>query len=216
MKTTFTLGEVFKIGWENTKKHLLFLAVSTLIYGVVYILLSGMGNKESFSALSIVAGLVSLMFQIGLWKIALLINSGGTPTAHDFVTDFDTFLRVFLVGLMVGVICVIGIFLLIVPGIIAALRLSMVMPLIIEKKRGSVEAIKESWNMTSGYSWNLFGFMLLSMALFLLGVLPIGLGLLVVIPLLTITQAVIYRKISGAETAIPSVLVTNPPVVTGN
>ena len=88
---------------------------------------------------------------------------------------FKNYLNVVLAALLSISIIVIGFIFLIIPGIIFACRLTFVPYLVMDKKLDPVKAVEESWRLTKGYGWRIFGMALLAI-LVAIG----GLGLLVV------------------------------------
>lgn len=196
MQTSFKISDVFKKGWVNTKKNWLFLVLSTLIYFVVYFVLARSGHGFTSVFLGLASWIVAQLFSIGLYRIALKIEDGGVPKATDFKTDFNTFMTVLWANIITGLIIIAGTLLFIIPGIIAMLRLSMSIYLILDKKMKAWEAIKESWRITSSYSWKILGMVLIAMIVALISLIPLGLGLLISIPFLSLSYGVFYRKIS--------------------
>ena len=64
---------------------------------------------------------------------------------------------ILLVGLLVALAVVVGLILLVIPGIIAAVMFSVSLPaLVVEGKRGT-EAMRRSWDLVSGYFWHVLG-----------------------------------------------------------
>ena len=55
------------------------------------------------------------------------------------------------------IIVVIGLFLLIVPGIWLAVKLAMVFPAVVFERKGPFSAIGRSWTLTRGHWWRVFG-----------------------------------------------------------
>ena len=70
--------------------------------------------------------------------------------------------------ILTGLFILLGFVLLIVPGIILAIRLSFVSYLVIDRKLSAWEAITTSWEMTKGHGWRIFGIFCLG-ALIVLG-----------------------------------------------
>ncbi len=91
--------------------------------------------------------------------------------------------------------------LLIVPGVIVALGLSMTTLCIVDKDLGTIDAMKESWRITTGQKGGLFVYGLLAFALLLAGVLACCLGTLVAAPVAAIGLAYIYLRLTGQPTA---------------
>jgi hypothetical protein len=69
---------------------------------------------------------------------------------------------VILIALLAGLVIFVGFLLLIIPGIIAAVALSVVIPVFVfEGKRGT-EALGRSWNLVKGQFWHVLGTILLA------------------------------------------------------
>jgi uncharacterized membrane protein len=94
-----------------------------------------------------------------------------------------------------------GMVFLIVPGVILALGLSMTTLCIVDKNLGAIDAMKESWRITTGHKGGLFVYGLLAFALILAGVLACCLGTLVAGPIAAIGYAYIYLRLTGQPTA---------------
>jgi len=88
-----------------------------------------------------------------------------------------------------------GTILLIVPGVIWAVKFQFFSYFIIDKGLGPIEALKKSSAITKGVKWNLLGFDLLIGGIALLGVLALLIGLLAAIPTAMIAMAFVYRKL---------------------
>ena len=61
-----------------------------------------------------------------------------------------------LANILVAVIIIMGIIVLLIPGIIFACKLAFVPYLVMDRKLDPGEAIKESWRMTKGHAWTIF------------------------------------------------------------
>ena len=111
-------------------------------------------------------------------------------------------------AILAGVIVLAGLLLLVVPGIYLAIRLQYYKFLIVDKENISpVMALKESWRMTEGHTWNLFLFMLLIILINFIGAMLLGIGLFVSVPVSLIAYAFLYRKL-----LVGLSLVTKPKV----
>lgn len=84
--------------------------------------------------------------------------------------------RMFLLNLLVMLAVIGGLLLLIVPGIIIGLRLSLAPYYLVDKNLGVMEAYKASWHATNGHLGKLWGML--------------GVGLLMVLPVITIVGIV--------------------------
>jgi uncharacterized membrane protein len=98
--------------------------------------------------------------------------------------------------LLVGFAVAAGFLLLIVPGVIFALKYSQTRFLIIDKHMKPMEAVRESARLTKGKRGKIFGFALLLLLINILGALALLVGLLFTIPLSLIATAVLYKSLT--------------------
>jgi uncharacterized membrane protein len=102
-------------------------------------------------------------------------------------------LAVFLVAISVLGGCL----LLIIPGIIFAVRLMFVNYIAAEKHISPMVALSESKRITKGYRWKIFGFLCVMGLINLLGLLCLIVGVLYTAPLTILATAILYKKLSG-------------------
>ena len=89
--------------------------------------------------------------------------SGSRPTFSNCVkTALPLILPLIGVGLLVYFGIVLGMILLIVPGIILALMWSVSVPALVEERRGVVASMSRSRALTKGSRWRLFGLFLVA------------------------------------------------------
>jgi hypothetical protein len=69
-----------------------------------------------------------------------------------------------LAGILAGLATMAGFVLLIIPGIIVYLALSLIYPVIIAEDSGGAESLGRSWELTKGYRWKIFVAVLVSFA----------------------------------------------------
>ena len=106
------------------------------------------------------------------------------------------YFNVLLASLLSDVIIGIGFVLLIVPGIIFAIRLAFVPYLATEKEMEPVEAIKKSWEMTRPYAWRIFFMALLAIPILIVGFILIGVGVIVSLMWIGAAFAMLYYLVS--------------------
>lgn len=168
--------------------------------------LTNQGDAETGLMLSLGA----LGWQLVTMPIALAIGAfsqlGLARGSHRLVSrddagisDFFPFdLRLIAQGaavqFLLGLIVTAGICLFVVPGIIAALGLSLWPWVMVVERRGIVESLQRSWELTDGHKVNLFLFGLATFVLSLLALIfTCGLGLLLVMPLGTLGLAAFFE-----------------------
>jgi uncharacterized membrane protein len=116
-------------------------------------------------------------------------------TVYKDLFYYKPFVNYFLASILTGLIVIGGLFLLIVPGIIFGIRLKYACYLIIDKNFKPMEAIKVSWKMTKGNTWNLFFFGILLGLINILGFLCLIVGLFITVPLTMLATTFVYRRL---------------------
>ena len=200
-----SVGECIKFGWNTFKKRPLIIigafVIAVLISGISSAILDP-GEGAPITVTTVLMGLVSmligLMVEIGLVTFSLRAHDNIESAKLGDLWNPKPFLYYLVGQIIVGVVVIVGLILLVVPGVVAALGLMFTSYLIIDKNRGPIEATKESWNMTKGHRWELFLLVVSIIGLNILGVLALVVGLLVSVPVSMLAVVHVYRKLSAA------------------
>src|SRR5512140_317761 len=79
------------------------------------------------------------------------------PDFELLISGFWTnYLYIILANLLVFALIVLGLFALIIPGIIIACRLAFTAFIVMDKKLDPIEAVELSWKLTRGHGWTIF------------------------------------------------------------
>lgn len=200
------VGECYSRGLDTLKKNFLELLLVTIVVGVFWtILWIAQEASEGEHFISPIYG----MFSIGYLILILNpIRFGGLyaylkgtrsekPSVKDIFVFQKRYVDVVLAALLCGVIVVVGLAFLIVPGIIFACKLAFVPYLVIDRKLDAVSAVKKSWNMTKGHAGTVFLIGLLAIPIALIGLVLLGVG--VILSSMWITSAVTYLYYRAAS-----------------
>jgi len=121
---------------------------------------------------------------------------GVRPEVTDLFAPFrGDYWQMVLGNLLVGAIITIGYLLLVVPGVVATVRLAWVPYLIVEEGKPAIEALRESWERTSGHAWTIFLIGLLAVPLLLLGLALMGVGVIPAFMLLQLALSAYYAAV---------------------
>lgn len=204
MNKEFSKKEAIKFGWKVAKANLSFFIilfiVSMLIINAPNIIKNIIElTKGRIPVLSTITYVVVMILQciiaIGLVNIVLKLSADTKAGISDLFEKSYLFFK-YLFGLIFyTLIILIGTILLIIPGIIWAIKFQFFAYLIIDKNLGLIESFKKSSEITKGVKWNLFIFNILLIGINLLGALALLIGLFVTIPATMIATAYIYRKL---------------------
>lgn len=149
--------------------------------------------------LVIASFILSSIFSIGIIKFSLeVIDKKNIDPLRILNVTKREFFQYSLASLLYFLIVLGGTLLFIIPGIIWGIKYQMYPYLILEKNMSALEALKKSATITQGNKWNLWRFSFLLMLVVLAGLIALGVGLLIAIPLTWIAEAFVYRKLSGS------------------
>ena len=200
----FSIEEALSFGWSTTKSNLSFFVVLALISLVIFGIAQYLASKQQ--ALSIVAFLVQVFLEINWVRIGLkFVDGGEQPTINDlFAFDAQTYISVLIAAIVVSIVVGIGFVLLLIPGIYLSVRLAFYLQAIIDQKVGPIESLSKSFEITKGYFWQIFGLGIVLVVVNIIGAIPLGLGLLVTVPMTALAGMFAYRRLAGVTGASPS------------
>lgn len=195
---------MIRFGWETFKKRPwffigVFFVVSILSGGTRFQVKDGVDYAPETIALLVAGGLVmaviSILAKMGAIQLALKAHDNAESAVFGDLWAPHPFWKYVGSSILVGVIVVIGLILLIVPGIIWGLRYAFVPYLVVERKLKPFEALAESARITYGHKWQLLGMFCLIGLVNLLGLICLVIGLLVSIPVSALAVAHAYRTL---------------------
>ncbi|OGG54886.1 hypothetical protein A3C20_03200 [Candidatus Kaiserbacteria bacterium RIFCSPHIGHO2_02_FULL_55_25] len=204
---------MLRFGWETFKKRpWFFIGVMAVIWVVsgVFSQMSSYANETSgaavvFALVGVFVGVVGQLL-VKMGTISFTLKAHDAPEAARFEDLWapEKFWSYFLASILVGLIVVVGILLLIVPGIMWALRFMFVPYLIIDRKLDVSAAMRESSRITLGHKWQLLGLVVVLGLLNILGLLALVVGLLVTVPVTMLAVVHAYRTLehSASEVAL--------------
>jgi len=198
MKSSFSIQESLKFGWEQTKTHskVLFQILLTIFaLQVAQAIVGSTIQHELIGILATIAiAIAETVVGVGLTLVTLKIAKHERVTYADIVPPLQLIWSYVLALLLAGLITAVGFILLIVPGIYFALRFSMVRYAILEGS-GVMASLEKSGKLTHGVKWKLLGFFLVLGFINILGAILFMVGLLVTIPVTMIAYAHVYQKL---------------------
>lgn len=198
----FYRGEAIRFGWEVLKKNLLFFVLVLLLTWAVEALFSSpnMAAGRSlfvaplFSLISFVIGIIVGMAYI---RISLRFAGGEKADFSDLWAGYPLFFKYLVGAILYALIVLAGLILLIIPGIIWAIKYQFYGYFVIDQEMPPVAALRKSGQITKGSKWNLFVLGLAFIGIMLLGALACGVGLFAAIPTVMVAHAWVYRKLAS-------------------
>jgi len=205
MGNYFPTSEAVKTGWNTVLKNLLFFIGVVLLTAVLNYIPSQIANaiEKDNAGGAVVLRLISLIMgiivSIGRINICLNFLDRGSAQFADLFSKVNLFFQYSIASILDGLIVLGGFLLLVIPGIIWAIKHQFFGYLVVDKGMGPIEAIKRSAEITNGEKWNLFIFGILLALINLAGALCLVVGLFVTIPVSWVAMAYMYRRLSGVE-----------------
>jgi len=217
-----TISESLGNGFYTTKKYFLYLLLAVIVAGIFggsgsnifqYNFsghdLSGLDQSWehffpiilTFVSISAIlafafAVLVSPVISYGADLMFLQGVRDSKPEIKNLIIGFQlNYLNIIVSSLIVFIIVIVGFIFLIIPGILALCRLFMVPYLVMDKKIGAIEAIETSWRMTRGYGFTVFGLGVMSIFIFIFGLLLLIVGVFPALILINASFASLYQAI---------------------
>jgi len=218
---TFSIKESLSAGWQAFKANLsVFVAFGAAMLGVWFVEQVGISianasgpAKPAFLALVTVAARVAqIWLQLGLFRMALKLADGQTVSTDDFLRSSGDFFGFLLASVLYGLVVGAGMILLVVPGIIWAVRYGAYGFVVADEHVDPVAALKRSAALTEGLGWQLFVFGLALIGVNMLGAMALGVGLLATVPVTAVAAARVYRVLVARMAAR---ITTTPPALIG-
>lgn len=180
----FSIEAALRGGWEVLKDRWKDVAVLGLVYVGLFVVLgiiSAPFEKDSgmTGIINLVTQLVSMFISIGAIRYLLGIVRGEAVDIEMLWGGTDVFFEYLIINIRLFLVIMFGFVLLIVPGIIFAIRYMYVPYLVADGKAMGTEAFVMSKKMTEGRKLTLFLYGLVSGVLVMLGFIALIVGAVV-------------------------------------
>lgn len=204
----FSIKETIKYGWNKSKEHLELVLFTTLLILATGGLISMIddSSQSDFSLFGFIVVIFMVIIRIGYTKIFLRIYDGESPKFTDIFQEYKTFWRYLGVSILSSLAILGGLILLVIPGIIWAVRFSFSPIIVVDTKIGPIAAMKESYVITKDNFWKILWFWITIGLINFLGLIFFAIGLLITIPVTTLASIYVYRELSKVKAG----LIQNP------
>lgn len=204
MSTPLSVKSSLSFGWNTFKARPGLFVGSIAVYAAVqFVLMAVEGVLPGFLAFFVNLG-VGTLLAVGLMSLYLKAHDNLSGASIKDMWNPKPFWQYLATSLVIAVIVIVGLLLLVIPGIILALALSMAPYLVIEKRLWPLPALKESWRMTKGNWLKLLLLGVIMAILNFLGAFLLLIGLLVTVPISVLAMVHVYRTLSGRVHEAPA------------
>ncbi len=179
----FSIGSAFSSAWETFKVKpwslmgilLLFSGISLAI-GLIETLLTGSTIVLGLQFTLIRSG-VSAFGQMLFIKMGLNIHYKSINETGVY-PDVGTWMKIFGASILYSLLIIIGLILLIIPGIYFSVKYVLYTYVIVDQDQGVIDSFSEAGNLAKGNWWKLFLLSIITGALSFSGLLLLGVGVI--------------------------------------
>ena len=208
INSAWTIGSVLSESWRKVAGFKATYAIAMIIYVAIAIavelllgLLFGWDYAESGNGgaiiLEIVTSIAMIPLGVGLGVISIR-RAAGKPVSPTVIFEpYQHALPLIFMMVMMFLLIIAGYILFILPGIYLSIAYSFAPYLITEKNMGAWQALEASRKAITKFWWRYFGLMLVSVLLVIAGVIPFLIGLIWVLPLVTIAVGEVFARTFG-------------------
>lgn len=199
------VGSSYGNGWGKLWQYFLELFLIFVIYAIVGLpswsleqTTDGVNAGDVFLSIIFLAYGLLLVGPIGYGVSFAYLKAarGDKLEIKDMFEAFRNYWNAVLANVLVGAIVVVGLVLLIIPGIIFACKLAFTPYLVVDRKMEVTEAVRESWRMTNGHAWTVFFIGLLAIPIVIAGAICFGVGIIVAVMWISLALASLYHAVS--------------------
>ncbi len=164
----------------------------------------GLFSLASLGMLAAFLGLVALLyaflvvpvFEYGSKMIFVESVRKMKPNFEWLIRGFmKNYFNIVLANLLVFALVAIGIFALIIPGIIIGCRLAFVKYIVMDKNVDPIEAVEMSWKLTRGHGWTIFFMGFVSIFILIFGLILMIVGIFPALIWISSSFATLYQSV---------------------
>lgn len=206
-----TLGEA----WRDLKGFKLKCHIASAIWLVVYLLailisipivIGLVSIGADTQAASMIGSLVqtvaiaaTMPMIVGITIMGIRHTQKKTVSSGSVLHYFNRIPAAILWYILMSLMILLGFILLVIPGIYLSFAYMFSLPLMIEKDLTAWQALEVSRKAVTRIWFRASGFLLLLMILLTLGMIPLGIPLIWIVPWTALAYAMVYFKLFGAE-----------------
>lgn len=209
----FTIGEVFKEAWQRTSGFkapvlgaiiTICLALAVLSFSII--LLIGLFNMIDPTLASLLEVIFNFLISVVSYPLVAGILMMGLFRAVDAPVKYSMAFAYFKYSLPIiiatffsSLLVMLGFLLLVIPGIYLSIAYVFTMPLIIEKDMDFWQAMETSRKAVHQHWFKVFLIYALVGIIYIISLIPLGIGLIWALPFFVALHGVLYRRIFGID-----------------
>ena len=198
--TDWQIGQVLKTAmekqvgfkWSYMAPFLIYLIITSVI-AVLQDATVGTGEGVAASLTQVIVNILVYPLGIGLGLLGIRRAAGKDTPLSTLWEPYSQLIPLIVMLVLMGLLIVGGFFLLVLPGIYLAVAYSFAPYLMIEKNMGVWEALETSRKAITTCWWRYFGLLLIAVLLFIVGTIPLLIGLVWVLPIMAIAIGEVFE-----------------------
>lgn len=197
----FSTRAALSYGWAKTIDHLNLFIPLCLIGWVLSALQAGINRWHGAATLmrwliAPVLFLATVQMSIVWVRTILRVQDDRAPTTTELThVDLAELFQYMLGSLLYGLVVACGMVLLVVPGVLWAIKYCCTPFLIVDRGLDPLTAMRRSAELTGPVRGQLFTFGLTLLGVNILGALALGVGLLFTVPVTALALGQVYRQL---------------------
>ena len=194
------LSEARKLAEGYKFKLNIAAAIYSLIVIVMALLVGGMGALTDNSIFIAIVGeliyaWITLPVAMGLFAISLDRVAGGEVSNDRLFLFFPQATRLLVTTILMTLLIFVGYVLLVIPGLYLSVAYLFVLPLLVQRELGMLDALEVSRKAITHRWFTVLGVLLVLALINVIGAIPLGIGLIWTIPWTMLAMGVMYQRI---------------------
>lgn len=204
MEERINIAEILSASW-NALKSQIWILVGLLVGMIILISVFSMLLMPSMKTITgiliadVIMLVIGLVFRLGYVKNLFQALDGEEPQFSAYGQQARKIGTYFVAEVLFSLVVIVGLALLVIPGIYLMLRLMFFETLIVDEDAGILESLRRSWQLTEGQVMPLFLLFLVILGLTLLGLLLLGVGIFITWPLAMMMVCYAFRRLKRTD-----------------
>ena len=194
------LSEARKLAEGYKFKLNIAAAIYSLIVITMALLVGGLGALTDNSIFIAIVGeliyaWITLPVAMGLFAISLDRVAGGEVSNDRLFLFFPQATRLLVTTVLMTLLIFVGYVLLVIPGLYLSVAYLFVLPLLVQRELGMLDALEVSRKAITHRWFTVLGILLVLALINVIGAIPLGIGLIWTIPWTMLAMGVMYQRI---------------------
>jgi hypothetical protein len=210
----FYIGDVIREAWAKIKgakgaiwagSAIMYLVILIIVAGGAFLLpsldsdLTNVTGLVSNILLQAVTNIFSALFTAGLLLMGVKKVAGDQISWKMIFKGFSCAGKIIVATILQFILVSIGFLLLVLPGIYLTVGYAMTLPLIVDKNLSPWQAMEMSRKAVHKIWWKVAGLAIVMILIFVVSLIPLGIGLIWTWPMFIILAGVVYQYLFAGE-----------------